>query len=72
MGADFWRLAGDRDLTGSINDATGNPNSNGMTLSSQPRYDLIINAVPEPSTCRFSPLVRRLCCVLGDRLKPRS
>jgi hypothetical protein len=37
-------------LTGSIIDATGNPDSNGMTLSSLHDTTLIINAVPEPST----------------------
>lgn len=37
-------------LTGSIIDATGNHDSNGMTLSSQYDTTLIINAVPEPST----------------------
>jgi hypothetical protein len=37
-------------LTGSIIDATGNPDSNGMTLSSQHDTTLVINAVPEPST----------------------
>jgi hypothetical protein len=38
-------------LTGSIIDATGAPDSNGMTLSSQYDTTLIINApVPEPST----------------------
>lgn len=37
-------------LTGSIIDATGNPDSNGMTLSSLHDTTLVINAVPEPST----------------------
>jgi hypothetical protein len=37
-------------LAGSIIDATGLPDSNGMTLSSQHDTTLIINAVPEPST----------------------
>ena len=37
-------------LNGSIIDATGAPNSNGMTLSSLHDTTLIINAVPEPST----------------------
>jgi hypothetical protein len=39
-------------LPGSIIDATGNPNSNGMTLSSSYNTTLVINAaaVPEPST----------------------
>lgn len=37
-------------LQGSIIDATGLPNTNGMTLSSQHDTTLVINAVPEPST----------------------
>jgi PEP-CTERM motif-containing protein len=37
-------------LQGSIIDATGNPDSNGMTLSSLHDTTLVINAVPEPST----------------------
>ncbi|MEY2541672.1 MAG: serralysin [Verrucomicrobiota bacterium] len=37
-------------LTGSIIDATGLPDSNGMTLSSTHNTTLVINAVPEPST----------------------
>lgn len=37
-------------LNGSIIDATGTPDSNGMTLSNNYNTTLIINAVPEPST----------------------
>lgn len=37
-------------LQGSIIDATGLPNSNGMVLSNLYNTTLIINAVPEPST----------------------
>jgi hypothetical protein len=60
-------------LTGSIIDATGLPNSNGMTLSSQHDTTLIINAVPEPSTwALFALSAAAFAAFSARRPTPRS
>jgi hypothetical protein len=60
-------------LQGSIIDATGNPDSNGMTLSSLHDTTLIINAVPEPSTwALFAVGAAAFAAFSARRLKPRS
>jgi hypothetical protein len=59
-------------LTGSIIDATGNPDSNGMTLSSQHDTTLVINAVPEPSTWTLLALGSVSFAVAARRRRSRS
>ena len=60
-------------LQGSIIDATGLPNTNGMTISNLFNTTLIINAVPEPST--WALLVAGGAAILAyssRRPRPRS
>lgn len=60
-------------LQGSIIDATGLPDSNGMTLSSLHDTTLIINAVPEPSTLAlFALSAAAFAAFSARRLRPRS
>lgn len=61
-------------LTGSIIDATGTPDSNGMTLSAMHDTTLTINAVPEPSTWALLVVGAAGFAAFssGRRLTPRS
>lgn len=60
-------------LQGSIIDATGTPDSNGMTLSSIHDTTLIINAVPEPSTwALFAVSTAAFVSFSARRPRPRS
>lgn len=61
-------------LSGSIIDATGNPDSNGMTLSSQFDTTLIINAaaVPEPSTWALLAIGAALSVFIAKRRAVRA
>ncbi|MEY2530259.1 MAG: serralysin [Verrucomicrobiota bacterium] len=59
-------------LTGSIIDATGLPDSNGMTLSSTHNTTLVINAVPEPSTWALLAVGAAGFAFLGRARKSRA